>query len=91
MKKSYSKIVEQRLAAAIPANSTAAEVLDYLNGQRIEHSQYLRNATNGNSIKAMIRKPSRWSLVKTDYAVIFRFDERDRLIAYHLRPAYTGP
>lgn len=89
--KADPKAVEQRLAKAIPLQSSRSQVLDYLDGHKIEHSEYLRDVTRGNSIKAMIRDKSRWGLVKTNYSVVFRFDDHDRLVSYDVSPAYTGP
>jgi hypothetical protein len=89
--KTDPKAVEQRLATAIPLQSTSVQVLNYLNREKIEHSQYLQDATQGNSIKAIIRDKSRWSLVKTNYSVVFRFDARARLVACDVQPVYTGP
>jgi hypothetical protein len=89
--KADPKALEQRLAAAVPLQSTPNQVLAYLNNQKIEHSGYLLDPTQGNSIKAMIRDKARWSLMKTGYNVLFRFDSHDRLVGYEVRPAYTGP
>jgi hypothetical protein len=89
--KADPKAVERRLAAAVPLQSAPGQVLDYLNSQKIEHSEYLRDATHGNSIKAMIPDKSKWTMVKTGYSVLFRFDSHDRLVGYEVRPAYTGP
>ncbi len=91
-RKADPKAVEQRLASAIPLQSTASQVLDYLNRAKTDHSDYLRGA-QGNSIEAIIRARdnSRWRLAKTDYSVVFRFDGHDRLVGYEVRPVYTGP
>lgn len=89
--KADPKAVERRLAAAVPLQSAPSQVLDYLDSHKIEHSEYLRDATQGNSIKAMIRAKSRWALVKTNYSVVFRFDGHDRLVGYEVDPAYVGP
>ena len=76
--------VEQKLAKAMPPQSTLAQVLDYLNGEKIEHSQYLHDPSSGNSISVIIRRKSSWTLVRTDYSIIFYFDDRDRLVRYDL-------
>jgi hypothetical protein len=89
--KTDAKVVERRLTSTIPLQSTPVQVLGYLNSEKIEHTQYVKDTTQGNSIKAMVRDKSRWGIVKTNYSVIFRFDDQDRLIGYDVRPAYTGP
>src|SRR5437899_4316406 len=81
--------VKQQLLAAVP--STPTQVLDYLNKRKIEHSEYLRDPVEGNSIKAILRDQSKWSIVKMNYSIVFQFNDQDRLIAYVVRPAYTGP
>jgi hypothetical protein len=68
--------VEQQLAKAMPPQSTLAQVLDYLNGEKIEHSQYLHDPASGNSIGFIIRRKSSWTLVRTDYSIIIYFDDR---------------
>ena len=83
--------VERRLTRAIPLQSTPAQVIDYLNREKIEHSQYLRDSAQGNSILAVIRDKYKWAIVKTDYGITFRFDDHDRLIAFEVREHYTGP
>jgi hypothetical protein len=85
------KAIERRLAAAVPLQRTASQVLDFLTDEKIEHSDYLRDAIEGNSIRAIIRDQSRWRPVKTNYSIVFRFDSRDRLTGYDVRPVYTGP
>ena len=83
--------IERHLADTIPSKSTVAHVLEYLDKEGIEHSQYLRSATEGNSINAMVRSKSRFKLVRTDFGIVFRFDDHDRLISYTVRPVHTGP
>src|SRR3989442_15643411 len=82
--------VKQQLLAAVPLQSTPTQVLDYLNKRKIEHSEYLRDPVEGNSIKAILRDQSKWSIVM-NYSIVFQFNDQDRLIAYVVRPAYTGP
>ena len=86
-----AKDVERDLAKAVPLHSTPAQVLDYLREQKIEHSQYLRDAVQGNSIQAIIRDTSKWNIVKADCGIVFRFDNHDQLVAFDVRGRYTGP
>jgi hypothetical protein len=86
-----AKDVERDLAKAVPLQSTPTQVLDYLNMRKIEHSQYARDAVQGNSILAVIRDQSRWAIVKTDYGIRFLFNDHDHLVAYDVREHYTGP
>jgi len=89
--KPNAKDIERDLARSVPLQSTPAQVLDYLTVHKIEHSQYVRGAADGNLIYAAIRDQSKWNIVKTDCAIVFRFDDHDRLISYDVRDRYTGP
>ena len=89
--KPNAKTVERDLAKTVPLQSTPAEVLNYLTAQKIEHSQYVRDAARGNLIYAVIRDQSKWDIVKTDCGIVFRFDNHDRLVSYDVREHYTGP
>jgi hypothetical protein len=87
-----AKAVKQRLAAAIPPQATPAEVLDYLNSQKLEHSQYQQDLATGRSIRSGIREtPSWFTIIRTDYGIVFRFDDHDHLVGYDVTPRYTGP
>lgn len=85
-----SAAIEKQLAAAIPPGATVDHVVEYLNLEKVEHSEYRRDATP-RTISAMIRDESRFALVKTSYQIVFHFDEHDRLVSYSVRPVYTGP
>jgi len=89
--KPNAKDIERDLANSVPLQSTPAQVLDYLTAQKIEHSQFIRDATQGNLIHAEIRDQSKWNIVKTDCGILFRFDDHDRLISYEVSEHYTGP
>ncbi len=79
--------VAQSVARGIPLQSTPARVLNYLDGQKIRHSPYKRDA-----IEAGIpHDTSKWELVYTSYGIVFRFDDHNRLIATEVHPRYTGP
>ena len=86
-----TKAVEQRLTTGVPLQSTPTQVLSYLESQRIEHSPYQRDAMKGNSIKAAIREKSGWNVVRTDYGIVFTFDDHDHLTHVDVQPWYTGP
>jgi hypothetical protein len=86
-----AKAIEQELARAIPLRSNPKQVLEYLNEQRIEHSDYQRDGDRGYSIKAVVRDQSKWSIVKTDCGIAFRFDNDGHLLAYKVLERYTGP
>jgi hypothetical protein len=86
------KALAQEIAHAIPLQSTPAQVLNYLDGRKIIHSPYGRDAMKGNSIGAIVRyDPSEWRVVYTSYSIEFRFDGNDRLIASEIHEKYTGP
>jgi hypothetical protein len=89
--KPNAKDVERDLTKTVPLKSTATQVLDYLTRQKIEHSQYVRDATQGNLIHAEIRDQSKWEIVRTDCGIVFRFDDHDRLVSYEVSEHYTGP
>jgi hypothetical protein len=86
-----AKAVERDIAKAVRLQSNPMQVLDYLSEQKIEHSQYLRDAAQGNTIQAVVRDRSKWDIVKTDCGIVFRFDNHDRLVAFDVREQYTGP
>jgi hypothetical protein len=71
-------------------HSTPAQVLSYLSGRKIEHSEYRRDATAGNFILATI-PDSRWGWVKTNCLVLFQFDDHDRLMSSDVREDHEGP
>jgi hypothetical protein len=80
----------QSMAKAVPLKSTPAQVLGYLSGEKIEHSEYMKNPIAGNSILATIYD-SKWKWTHTNCLVIFSFDEHDRLIAADVREDHKGP
>jgi hypothetical protein len=86
-----AKDLQRDLAESVPLQSTPGQVLDYLTAHKIEHSQYVRDATQGNLIHAEIRDQSKWDIVKTDCGILFRFDDHDRLLSYEVSEHYTGP
>ena len=86
--KADPKGVEQQLASAIPLHSSQAQVLDYLNRQKIGHSRYHRDATSGNEIGAEITVKSTRDIVDPTYGVTFLFDDQGRLTAYDVE--YLG-
>jgi hypothetical protein len=86
------KALAQEIAHAIPLQSTPAQVLSYLDGRKIVHSPYERDAVKGNSISAILRyDPYEWRVVYTSYEIVYRFDAHDRLIACEIHEEYTGP
>lgn len=86
-----SETIRQRMAAAVPLKSTPAQVLAYLNRQKIDHTQYLQKATAGNAILARIQDRHRWSTVETSYIARFSFDDESHLASIDVRRVYTGP
>jgi hypothetical protein len=83
--------VKQRMAAALPLGSTPAQVLTYLNEQKIDHYQDAPGATADKSIVARIRNQQGWSIVETSYIVRFSFDDEGHLNRVDARRVYTGP
>ena len=84
------KFLGQSLARAVPLESTPAQVLSYLDGQKIEHSGYKRDEITGYAISATI-PDSRRGWTKTNCMILFRFDKHDRLIASDVREDHEGP
>jgi hypothetical protein len=76
---------KQQLATALPLNSTPAQVLTYLDHQKISHSPYRKDPSTGNTIEAELSIPSRRALVNPSYDVLFTFDGHDRLTAYDVQ------
>ena len=86
------KALAQKIAQGIPLQSTPAQVLGYLDGQRIKHSQYLHDPWKGNSVLASVPYDSHeWRVVYTSYGISFLFDGHDRLTSSEIHPEYTGP
>src|SRR5438034_3312998 len=65
---------------------TLTQVVDCLRRQEIEYSEYLRDATQGNSITAIIRGSS-MSEKKARCSIVFKFDDHDCLVAYDVQGA----
>jgi hypothetical protein len=86
------KALALRVAQGAPLQSSPKQVLDYLDGLKIEHYVYERDTPKGNSISAIVRyDSSEWRVVYTSYGILFRFDDQDRFIGYVIHPMYTGP
>jgi len=73
--------IRQQFAAAVPLHSTPAQVLDYLDHQKIPHSPYRRDPSSGNKIEAELYIKTRHALVDPSYSLEFAFDDHDCLIA----------
>ena len=65
-----------------------AQVMAYLNAQKIAHSPYRRDATMGNTIEAAMQVKTTRALVNPNYSVVFRFDDHNSLTAYEVQ--YLG-
>jgi ABC-type amino acid transport substrate-binding protein len=72
--------LKQQFATAVPLHSTPAQVLDYLDHQRIAHSPYRRDPSSGNKIEAELDIKTRHALIDPSYNLEFAFDDQDRLI-----------
>lgn len=83
--------IQQKLAKDVVLGSSSSQVLDYLSREKIEHSTYIRNPHTGNTVLATIpsKEPS-WTVIKTSYRVLFRFDKHDRLTSFNVLPVYAG-
>jgi hypothetical protein len=89
--KPNAKMIQDQLARDVPLQSSLKQVLDYLNAQKIEHSDYLRDGNSGHLIEAVVRDQSKWSIVKTSCGIKFWFDADGHLLKYQVREEYTGP
>jgi len=69
---------------AVPVHSTPAQVLDYLDRQKLPHSRLHHDETFGNVIEAEISIKTRRALVNPSYDVFFVFDDQSRLIQYNV-------
>jgi len=83
-----TKGLEQQVADAVPVHSSPAQVMAYLNAQKIAHSPYRRDATMGNMIEAEMQVKTTRALVNPSYNVVFRFDDHNSLTAYDVQ--YLG-
>jgi hypothetical protein len=73
--------IRQQFAAAVPLHSTPAQVLDYLDLQKINHSPYRRDPSSGNKIEAELDIKTTHALVDPSYSLEFAFDDHDSLTA----------
>ena len=81
---------ERRLTAGIPDYAAPADVMHYLDGQKIEHSGYERQGTPANTIHATIRERIVWRLVQRAYTAVYRFDAHDHLVEKVVGVKYTA-
>jgi hypothetical protein len=79
------------LAKGIALQSTQAQVLGYLSGKKVKHSQYLHDSAQGNLIYADIPDTRKLTIVRDDCSIEFRFDDHDRLAKVEVREYLTGP
>jgi hypothetical protein len=87
---SKSQLTSQQISAGVALKTTPVQVLAFLDAQHIEHSSYRIDPVKGRVISAVSRG-SKWSLIRSDHAVDFRFDDSDRLVAKDMHDFYTGP
>jgi hypothetical protein len=71
---------ERRLTADIPDDATPAQVLRYLDSQKVEHSGYEKLGLREHSIHAVIRERIHWHTIERDYAAEYRFSEHGSLV-----------
>jgi hypothetical protein len=86
-----TKDIQQRFVTAIPLQSSPAQVIQYLQSQKIEHSEYRRDSLSGNSIEAYIRDKPRFNIITASYSITFRFDDHDRLSDITVKQNLIGP
>jgi hypothetical protein len=71
---------ERRLTADIPDDATPAQVLRYLDSQKVEHSGYEKLGAREHSIHAFIRERIAWHVIERDYTAEYRFSEHGGLV-----------
>ena len=71
---------QHRLTAEIPDDATPAQVLRYLDSQKVEHSGYEKLGAREHSIHAFIRERIAWHVIKRDYTAEYRFSEHGGLL-----------
>jgi hypothetical protein len=76
--------VEKQLKLAVPLHSSPAQVIEYLEHQKLAHSQYHHDETYGNVIEMEISVKTKRDLVDPSYDVLFLFDNRDQLAKYQV-------
>jgi hypothetical protein len=87
------------ISAALPSGSSVAEVINYLDTRKIEHSALVDQANmahmgfdpNVQTISAIIRNVERKGLITGDLAISFRFDRAQKLSGFDVTSVYTGP
>jgi hypothetical protein len=83
-----SRGLQQETASAAPLGASPAQVTAYLNGKKFAHSAYKRDPLSGNTIEATMLVSTPHALVEPSYAVVFRFNDRNRLAGYDVQ--YLG-
>jgi hypothetical protein len=71
---------ERRLTADIPDDATPAQVIRYLDSQKLEHSGYEKLGAREHSIHAFIRERIAWHVIERDYTAEYRFSEHGGLV-----------
>lgn len=80
--------LQQHYSAEVPLNSTATQVIAYLDAHRIAHSPLKHDASSGNSVEAVVSIPTAHALVEPSYDLVFSFSDQDRLTGYNVQ--YLG-
>jgi hypothetical protein len=84
------RLTSEQIAAPVPLGASPAQVLAILDAEHIEHFGYDIDPDNKRFIFAVSRG-SKWSLVREDHSITFRFDEHDRLVSKEPRTTLNGP
>jgi hypothetical protein len=84
------RFTNEQIAGTVPIGTSPAQVSAFLDSKHIEHSGYETTQDEKRSITA-ISRGSKWSIVREDHAVTFRFDEADHLISKEPHTWLTGP
>lgn len=93
--------VKSDIQAHLPIGSSKADVIGYLDQQKIPHSWLQKGEVssdgkivipNSHTEEALIRNVATNGMVRTDIQIDFKFDDNDsKLISYAVREVYTGP
>lgn len=83
-----TKEIDALIRKAVPIGSSSAQVISFLDANKIEHSPY---QAKERAIYGMIRDTSRSATVKGSTQIEFHFDEKAMLKDYVVKDVFTGP
>lgn len=83
-----TKEIEALVRKEVPAGSSSAQVITFLDANKIEHSGYQEKQR---TIYGIVRNTSQGAMMKGSIQIEFHFDERAKLKDHTVKEVFTGP